>query len=85
MPRMGPPGRCRGALGPQSPRGVGADSVPDLALPRTDVSTVDKVIGTGNIVQVSRDNLIIYNPGVALRILGGAMSHDELWDPTSGF
>ena len=75
---QGPPGIAPDALGWQSPRGIGADSVPDLALPRTEVSTIDKVTGTANIIQVSRDNLIVYNPGVALRILGGALPHDEL-------
>src|SRR5437867_12618356 len=38
------------------PRTVGADAVPDLALPKTVVSTVDSLVGAGGVVQSSPDN-----------------------------
>ena len=60
------------------PQSVEADSLPDLALPKTVLSSVDDVIGAGGVIQSSPENLTIYSPRVSLRLLGGSSPHDEL-------
>jgi len=59
-------------------RGIGADPVPQLNLPRTVVSSVNSLIGAGGVVQTSPDNLTLYNLAVTMRLLGGIFPHDEL-------
>ena len=64
-----------------SPTAVGAGPVPDLSLPKTVLSNVEKLIGTGGVIQSSKDNLTLYNSLLAMRLLGGAFPHDELLGP----
>jgi RHS repeat-associated protein len=65
----------------QFPRSVGADSVPDLHLPKTVLSNVDSLIASGGVVKTSPDNLTLYNLAVRLRLAGGPQPHDELLGP----
>src|SRR5213080_2493166 len=58
---QGPPGIAPDALGWQSPRGIGADSVPDLALPRTEGSTIAYVTCIAIIIEAFLDNMQAYN------------------------
>ncbi len=61
-----------------SPNAVGSDSVPDLSLPKTVMTSVDRLIGAGGVLQGSSQNLTLYNSYLALRLLGGRVPHDEL-------
>ena len=67
-------------LGMQSPQQVGADPLPDLSLPKTMLSRVDSLTGSGGVVQASSQNLTLYSSAVALRLLGGLTPRDELLD-----
>jgi len=60
---------------------VGADPVPDLSVPRTVVSSPDKLLGAAGVIQTSADNLTLRNPAVSLRLLGGVASIDLLLAP----
>src|SRR6266571_3776537 len=60
------------------PQLVGADPVSGLSLPQTVVSSIDKLIGTGRVIQTSRNNLTIYNQEISLRLIGTPFPHDEL-------
>lgn len=57
---------------------VGANTLGDLALPKTILSNVDNLISSSGAVQTSPDNITLYNSEVALRLLGGLQPHDEL-------
>src|SRR6266540_3270330 len=74
----------RAALPPTgsiSPTAGGAGPVPDLSLPKTVLSNVEKLIGAGGVIQSSKDNITLYNSLLAMRLLGGAFPHDELLGP----
>src|SRR5438552_3514933 len=75
--------RCSPANGIASntPNFVGADSVPNLSLPKTVVTSLSSFISDGGVLQESSQNLTIYNLGVHMRLLGGANPHDELLGP----
>src|SRR5437867_4502412 len=68
------------STGPQFP---GVDAVPDLSLPRTVLSSVDNLIGAGDLIQSSPDNFTLFNPLIKLRMLGGTVPHDELLNQAS--
>ena len=59
-------------------RGVGANELPDLSLPKTVLSSVDNLLSTSGTIQSSSDNVTLYNSAISLRLLGGKNSHDEL-------
>ncbi len=61
-----------------SPQNVGAYPLNDLSLPKTVVSSLDSLLGTGGVIQASSQNLTLYNSAVKLRLLGGPLPHDEL-------
>ena len=60
---------------------AGAGPLPDLSLPHTVLSGVDKTISQNGVIQTSSDNLTIYSPAVKMRLLGGPLPHDELLGP----
>src|SRR5438552_16140243 len=66
--------------GPRSitPNSVGADSLSKIALPKTVVSSVDKSLLAGGVIQASTTNLTLYNSAITLRLLGGPTPHDEI-------
>ncbi|TMI22905.1 hypothetical protein E6H31_00685 [Candidatus Bathyarchaeota archaeon] len=53
-------------------------SVRDLRLPKVVLSSVDKLIGAGGVIQTSSTNLTLYNRGIEMRLIGGSIPHDEL-------
>ena len=61
-----------------TPNSATAGPVPDLTLPRTVTSSLGGLINAGGVVQASPQNLTLYNSDTALRLLGGALPHDEL-------
>src|SRR6266566_1151531 len=66
--------------GPRSitPNSVGADPLSKIALPKTVVSSVDKSLLAGGVIQASTTNLTLYNSAITLRLLGGPTPHDEI-------
>src|SRR2546427_4509786 len=70
-----------GSYGSQIPQSIGAGPVPDLALPHTVISSIDNLIGAGDMIQTSSDNITLYNLAVRMRLLGGPLPHDELLGP----
>ena len=52
--------------------------MPNLSLPKAVVSTVDKVIGAGGVIEDSPDNITLYNSALQFRLLLGPLPHDEL-------
>src|SRR5262245_59215866 len=68
-----------GTSASQLPRTVGSDPVPDLRLPRPNLSTIDDAIAEGGVDQAAADNITLYNTAVRMRLLGfGKGSHDQL-------
>ena len=64
--------------GPQVPRSASAGPVPDLSLPRTVLSDVETMIGSGGVLRNSSENLTLYNSNLSVELLGGTDPHDEL-------
>src|SRR2546421_2470995 len=61
-----------------TPNSVGADALSKISLPKTVVSSVDKSLLAGGVIQASTNNLTLYNPAITLRLLGGPIPHDEI-------
>jgi RHS repeat-associated protein len=47
-------------------------------MPKTVVSSIDNLIGAGGLIQTSPSNWTLYNSGISIRLLGGALPHDQL-------
>ena len=62
----------------QSPQSVGANNLPNLSLPKTVLSSVNSLVSSGGVIETSPSDLTLYNLGVAIHLLGGALPHDEL-------
>ena len=63
------------------PANVGASPLPDLSLPQTVVSSIGNLTSLGGVIQDSAENLTLYTPSTAMRLLGGASPYDELLGP----
>src|SRR5690348_7325957 len=55
-----------GSYSSQLPKSIGAGPIPDLALPRTVISSIDSLIGAGGVIQTSSDNITLYNLAVRM-------------------
>jgi len=75
-----PANSCSPSETPKSnnPSLVGADSVPNLSLPKTVLSRVDDLIPKTRVIQSSSQNLTIHNSDLTVNLLGGLLPHDDI-------
>ncbi len=61
-----------------APNSVGANSVPNLSLPQTVLSSLNSLVSDGGVIENSPQNLTLYNFDIAMRLLGGEKPYDQI-------